>query len=115
MSSAPAANAATSAPSAASSATSGRENGENNQNKPNSAAPPSSKGPGSSSGAGAGHPEAHSYVGPYRLEKTLGKGQTGRTIFNTCVPEEEGCTHILAMLSNSRGIPSMKSFYVDPA
>ncbi len=96
MSSASAANAATSAPSAAS-ATSGRENGENNQNKPNSAAAPSSKGPGSSSGAGAGHPEAHSYVGPYRLEKTLGKGQTGRTIFNTCVPEE-GYTHVLYLL-----------------
>ena len=25
--------------------------------------------------------EAHNYVGPYRLEKTLGKGQTGKTLF----------------------------------
>ena len=24
--------------------------------------------------------EAHQYVGPYRLEKTLGKGQTGKEI-----------------------------------
>ncbi len=26
--------------------------------------------------------EAHQYVGPYRLEKTLGKGQTGRIFFD---------------------------------
>lgn len=24
------------------------------------------------------HPAQHQYVGPYRLEKTLGKGQTGK-------------------------------------
>ena len=24
--------------------------------------------------------EAHQYVGPYRLEKTLGKGQTGKKL-----------------------------------
>ena len=27
---------------------------------------------------GGGGLEAHQYVGPYRLEKTLGKGQTGK-------------------------------------
>lgn len=26
-------------------------------------------------------PEIHQYVGPYRLEKTLGKGQTGKTMY----------------------------------
>ena len=45
----------------------------------------SSSGSGSGSSAGGGQTsantssnEAHQYVGPYRLEKTLGKGQTGR-------------------------------------
>uniref|UniRef100_A0A0K2UA08 Uncharacterized protein n=1 Tax=Lepeophtheirus salmonis TaxID=72036 RepID=A0A0K2UA08_LEPSM len=28
----------------------------------------------------SGSHEAHQYVGPYRLEKTLGKGQTGKKI-----------------------------------
>lgn len=27
-------------------------------------------------------PEVHQYVGPYRLEKTLGKGQTGIKLIN---------------------------------
>jgi hypothetical protein len=32
-----------------------------------------------STGSGKAMPyEAHNYVGPYRLEKTLGKGQTGK-------------------------------------
>ena len=31
-----------------------------------------------SSGGATTHYEAHQYVGPYRLEKTLGKGQTGK-------------------------------------
>lgn len=26
--------------------------------------------------------ESHQYVGPYRLEKTLGKGQTGKNFYN---------------------------------
>lgn len=26
--------------------------------------------------------ESHQYVGPYRLDKTLGKGQTGKVSFN---------------------------------
>jgi hypothetical protein len=26
--------------------------------------------------------ESYQYVGPYRLEKTLGKGQTGKTFFH---------------------------------
>lgn len=38
--------------------------------------------PRAKSASGAAKPaipyEAHNYVGPYRLEKTLGKGQTGR-------------------------------------
>ena len=44
----------------------------------------SASGPGggnSSSGqsnTGGASSEAHQYVGPYRLEKTLGKGQTGK-------------------------------------
>ena len=28
------------------------------------------------------HNESYQYVGPYRLEKTLGKGQTGQTQIN---------------------------------
>ncbi len=65
----------TAASTAASAAGAGaeKENGENNQNKPNSAAPPPA-----APATSKGHFEAHSYVGPYRLEKTLGKGQTGR-------------------------------------
>ena len=31
-------------------------------------------------GGGGGEPQAQ-YVGPYRLEKTLGKGQTGEWLF----------------------------------
>ena len=38
------------------------------------------------SGSGSGANEAHQYVGPYRLEKTLGKGQTGLVKMGThCV------------------------------
>ena len=41
---------------------------------------------GSGSGSGSGANEAHQYVGPYRLEKTLGKGQTGLVKMGThCV------------------------------
>lgn len=82
------------------------ENGENNQNKSNSSGPgsgsgsaaaaatatPTGGGGSSSSSTSAAAPsggssgktvpyEAHQYVGPYRLEKTLGKGQTGRPRF----------------------------------
>lgn len=40
----------------------------------------------SGSGSGSGANEAHQYVGPYRLEKTLGKGQTGLVKMGThCV------------------------------
>lgn len=38
-------------------------------------------GSGGGGGTAPGNPtssEAHQYVGPYRLEKTLGKGQTGK-------------------------------------
>ena len=37
-------------------------------------------------GGGGGEPQAQ-YVGPYRLEKTLGKGQTGEWSF---IQEEMG-------------------------
>ena len=50
-------------------------------NKENGSTPGSGGGGNSSSGqsnpSGASS-EAHQYVGPYRLEKTLGKGQTGK-------------------------------------
>ena len=36
-------------------------------------------GGGGQKAASGGGGEAHQYVGPYRLEKTLGKGQTGKT------------------------------------
>lgn len=32
-------------------------------------------------------PDHHQYVGPYRLEKTLGKGQTGKTLFTDDRPK----------------------------
>ena len=38
------------------------------------------------SGGGGGSSDSHQYVGPYRLEKTLGKGQTGLVKMGThCV------------------------------
>lgn len=55
---------------------------------------PTTGGTGSASGNGGGasssaperNVEAHQYVGPYRLEKTLGKGQTGLVKMGThCV------------------------------
>ena len=55
------------------------DNSENNKNKPNSSAAASSGGSSVSSKPSGSLPyEAHQYVGPYRLEKTLGKGQTGK-------------------------------------
>ena len=40
----------------------------------------------SGSGTNTGGSDAHQYVGPYRLEKTLGKGQTGLVKMGThCV------------------------------
>ena len=53
-------------------------------------APTANSASGSTSVAGSGSAstsnEAHQYVGPYRLEKTLGKGQTGLVKMGThCV------------------------------
>ena len=50
---------------------SNKENGST----PGSGGGNSSSGQSNPSGASS---EAHQYVGPYRLEKTLGKGQTGK-------------------------------------
>ena len=50
---------------------SNKENGSS----PGSGGGNSSTGPSNSVGSSS---EAHQYVGPYRLEKTLGKGQTGK-------------------------------------
>ena len=49
-------------------------------NKENGSTPGSGGGGSSTnqSNASGGSSEAHQYVGPYRLEKTLGKGQTGK-------------------------------------
>jgi len=49
-------------------------------NKENGSTPGSGGGNSSSgqSNPGGASSEAHQYVGPYRLEKTLGKGQTGK-------------------------------------
>ena len=40
-------------------------------------------------GGGGGEPQAQ-YVGPYRLEKTLGKGQTGEEGLGEGTMEERG-------------------------
>ena len=37
-------------------------------------------GAGGGGSGGAGEPSQAQYVGPYRLDKTLGKGQTGRNL-----------------------------------
>ena len=50
-------------------------NKENGNSSPGSGGGNSSTGQSNSGGASS---EAHQYVGPYRLEKTLGKGQTGK-------------------------------------
>lgn len=47
-------------------------------NKENGSTPGSGGGNSSSSNPTGASSEAHQYVGPYRLEKTLGKGQTGK-------------------------------------
>ena len=49
-------------------------------NKENGSTPGSGGGGSSTnqSNASGASSEAHQYVGPYRLEKTLGKGQTGK-------------------------------------
>ena len=52
-------------------------------NKENGSTPGSGGGNSSIGGSnsGAASSEAHQYVGPYRLEKTLGKGQTGKAAY----------------------------------
>ena len=47
-------------------------------NKENGSTPGSGGGNSSSGQPSGASSEAHQYVGPYRLEKTLGKGQTGK-------------------------------------
>ena len=51
-------------------------------------------------GGGGGEPQAQ-YVGPYRLEKTLGKGQTGEWSFiqeRRCSTCEKGAQGLLTGL-----------------
>ena len=56
-------------------------------NKENGSSPGSGGGNSSTLGQsniGGASSEAHQYVGPYRLEKTLGKGQTGKSFIFDC-------------------------------
>ena len=59
---------------------------ENSNNSEKSMAPSNTSGTSSERGPSLSTSEAHQYVGPYRLEKTLGKGQTGLVKMGThCV------------------------------
>ena len=68
-------------------ATNGESNGERKSGAEKSSRHSSSSKNANSSASSSGNRhksgttvyEAHQYVGPYRLEKTLGKGQTGKT------------------------------------
>ena len=64
-------------------------------NKENGSTPGSGGGGSSTnqSNASGGSSEAHQYVGPYRLEKTLGKGQTGK---------KEQCKNLNKAIKNNK-------------
>ena len=49
-----------------------------------------SKEEGGGGGGGGGEVPQAQYVGPYRLEKTLGKGQTGKCVCVHCLGTADG-------------------------
>ena len=54
-------------------------------------------------GGGGGEAPQAQYVGPYRLEKTLGKGQTGQINKLVCVPKLQESLENLDLIKQKCG------------